>query len=199
MLLFSQRIQKNKLWYTAKASERIVWVPGQQSKLQVSSQFKISFFICFLPRDGLENLKKCKQTEMEARSHGVDLSLTTGRKQECCWMETSAWWHTHTFMFLPFQKRRNPEKISLAIVLPVAGWQSRDVGDHEGLFQLFRFSSEEHLYLSGQIVKKLELLLLWWIHILFVSLQFTPISCFPVTVSWKMPTFIWKDYTLVFL
>lgn len=166
--------QKNKLWYNAKASERIVWVPGQQSRVQVSFQFKVSFFICFLLSDGLENLKQCEQTEMKARSQGVDLSLTTGRKQECCWMETGAWWHSCTFMLLPIQKRRNPEKISLsltislAVVHPLAGWQSRDVGDHEGLFQLFHFSSEEHFYLKRQIVKKLELLLLWRIHTLFL-------------------------------
>lgn len=115
-------IQKNKLWYTAKASERIVWVPGQQSRLWVSFQFKASFFICFLPRDGLENLKQCEQSEMEARSQGVVLSLTTGRKQECCWMETGAWWYSCTFMFLSIQKIRNPEKnLHIPYLLPGHG------------------------------------------------------------------------------
>lgn len=40
-------VQKNKLWYTAKASERIVWIPGQQSRLQISFQFKVKFLNLF--------------------------------------------------------------------------------------------------------------------------------------------------------
>lgn len=125
------------------------------------------------------------------------------RKSVAEWRQVHDGTPVHSCSYL-FRKEEILKKISLsltislAIVHPIAGWQSRNVGDHEGLSQLFHFSSEEHLYLAGPVVKKSELLLLWRIHILFVSLQFTPISCFPVTVSLKMPALIWKDYTLVF-
>lgn len=36
-----------------------------------------------LCRDGFENLKQCKQTEMQERSQGVDVSVTTDKKREC--------------------------------------------------------------------------------------------------------------------
>lgn len=121
-------VQKNKLWYSAKASEWIVWVPGQQSRLQVSFQFKVSFFICFLLRDGLEN-PETTWTDLRWRQTAKELiSVWQQTEGKSCWIESGVWWHSCTFMLLPIQKRRNLEKISLsltlslAIVHPIAGW-----------------------------------------------------------------------------
>lgn len=144
-------VQKNKLWYAAKTWERIVWVPGQQSRLQASFQFKVSF----LPRDDLEKLKQFEQTEMEARSQGVDLTWQQAESKSVAeWRQVHDGTPACSSSYL-FRREEILKKISLsltiflAIIHPIAGWQSRNVGDHEGLSQLFHYSSEEQLYLTG--------------------------------------------------
>lgn len=114
ILLLSQRQQNNKLWCTGKWSERIAWVPDCRSPHRLKKEKFPSPFLC---RDGLENLKQCKQTEVQDWSQGVDVSVTTDRKQECCWRETSAWWHSRTFLLFPLQ--RSQEEILKISPCPV--------------------------------------------------------------------------------
>lgn len=157
ILFLLQRQQKNKRWCTGKGSERIVWVPGQQSRLQVSSQFKKrrfpALFCAEMALKTWNNVNRLKWRKgasemMSAWQQTESKSITEGR-------QVHGGTPTHSCSYLFREVKRKSWKISLsltislAIAQPIACWQSRDVEDRERVSQLFHFNSEEYLYLAG--------------------------------------------------
>lgn len=187
-------VQKNKLWYTAKASEWIVWVPGQQSRLQVSFQFKVSFFICFLLRDGLENLKQREQTEdggKQPRSWSQFDNRQKARVAEQSLVYDSTPAHSCSYLFRKeeiLKKSPSPLPCPWPLSIPLQA-------DRAGMWETMKDSP--HHFISA-----LKNIFTWqdrWLkNLYFVSLQFAPISCFPVTVPRKMPSLIWRTIPLCF-
>lgn len=191
ILFLSQRQQKNKRWCTGKGSERIVWVPGQQSRLQVSSQFKKrSFPALFCAEMALKtwnNVNRLKWRKgasemMSAWQQTESKSITEGR-------QVHGGTPTHSCSY-PFREVKKKSWKNLPIPYHLPGHcPSHRMLTEQGCgrpwkslpaisFQLWRIS------LPGRIdSKKSELLFLWRIHILCVSLQFSPILHLPVAGS----------------